>query len=391
MLNTDEVLGASAFIGLAAGLAILAKQIAFPYLLPFAIFCTVVLFRGTRPRQMLLAVSLTVLLTLAINAGYFTRNSVTYGHPLGSTDKVTHHQNKIHNLGDVISNTVRNASLHAGTPWEAVNYQIFRGIVGLHFKLGMDVNDSRTTVHPFFNIFKPAPDETRSGNPIHAVLILLVTILLTWEAIRTRRRLPFIYLALTALGFIVLGISIRFTLFGSRYHLPFFVLAAPAVGYALGRPKIASLSPTISMILLLCAWPWLSSLQPRPLLTKPKGTFVNSVLVEDRDRLYLALGKGHYEPLKDIVSQIEANECKSVGLMLSGDAPEYPVWAFLGAPSKDLTIRWIVAGVPSAAYSRPDFSPCAVLCDTSCPDDWTDVRGIPQYSQVGTFRLYMAE
>jgi hypothetical protein len=339
----------------------------------------------------LFAVGSVTFLTLLLNAGYFARNLTTYGHPLGTNKKLSLHSNEFINPGVVISNTIRNASLHAGTPWDEVNHQIFRGIVGLHFKMGMDVNDPRTTIHPYFDVFKIAADETRSGNPVHAVLILLVTAYLIWEAVKTRKSLPVIYAMLVALGFILLSSSIRFTLFGSRYHLPFFVLAAPAVGYAMGKLKPEALPAGIGLILVLCAWPWLSSLQPRPLLTKSKGTYVESVLVEPRDRLYLALGLGYYDPLTEIIHQLKQNECNSIGLMLSGDAPEYPIWSYMGAPSEQITIRWIVAGVPSAEYTRSDFSPCAVICDSSCPDDWSQVRELPLYSSAGNYRLFMKE
>lgn len=171
--------------------------------------------------------------------------------------------------------------------------------------------------------------------------------------------------------------------------MPFFVLAAPAVGFAVGKIRHDLPSILLALVLLASAWPWLSSLQTRPLITKERGTYVDSILVEGRDRLYLALALGYYDRFEEIVDQLEQKSCSSVGIMLSGDAPEYPLVAYMGAPSEALEFQWIVAGVPSAQYSDPEFSPCAVVCDSSCPSDWADVRGIPLYSESGGFRLYL--
>jgi hypothetical protein len=96
------------------------------------------------------------------------------------------------------------------------------------------------------------------------------------------------------------------------------------------------------------------------------------------------------EPYQAIVGRVEEANCSSVGVMLSGDAAEYPLWPFLGEPRGSRRIEWIVAGTPSARYVDPSFEPCAVICDGSCPSDWEDVRGLPLDSQEGALRLYLS-
>lgn len=387
--NNRGTLTSSLFIGLAAGLAVLAKPISFPYLLPFAVYGGMVLVKKGDWKVFAGALAVALLAVLAMNAGYFSRNLATYGNPLGSNQKVYKHSNKVLNLNVVVSNVLRNASLHMGTPWEGVNHQLFRGIVGLHVKMGLDVNDPRTTVHPYFDVYAPVPDETRSGNPIHALLIVISTIALAavWKHRGARQAAVLMLLALA--GFIFLSITIRFTLFGSRYHLPFFVLTAPVVGYLAGMKPVRVAAPVVGLGLVVAAWPWLTSLQSRPLLGDPNKAVSESVVFEDRDKLYFAFAPVQYEHLENVVNVLSENSCRSVGVMFSGDAPEYPLWAYMGAPSDDLTIRWLVAGVPTAKYAVSDFAPCGVVCDQSCPADWTEVRGLPLFYSSGHLRLYL--
>jgi hypothetical protein len=91
-----------------------------------------------------------------------------------------------------------------------------------------------------------------------------------------------------------------------------------------------------------------------------------------------------------IAETIVAARCQAVGLMLAGDGAEYPFWVFLGAPRSDVRIEWIVAGTPSARYVDPDFEPCAVVCDRSCPSEWTRVRDIPLHMELSGYRLFLA-
>jgi hypothetical protein len=61
----------------------------------------------------------------------------------------------------------------------------------------------------------------------------------------------------------------------------------------------------------------------------------------------------------------------------------------LGTPRPDLRVEWIVAGTPSARFADPDFAPCAVVCDESCPADWTRIRGLPLTYERADYRLFM--
>jgi hypothetical protein len=82
-------------------------------------------------------------------------------------------------------------------------------------------------------------------------------------------------------------------------------------------------------------------------------------------------------------------DCRTIALVLRGSAAEYPFWVLMGAPRDDLEIEWIVAGTPSAQFRDTQFQPCAVICDSSCPDEWEEVWGLPLAHERAGFRLYM--
>jgi hypothetical protein len=287
----------------------------------------------------------------------------------------------------VFSNTVRNASLHVGTPWETVNHQVWRLIVGTHFKLGLDVNDPRTSLEASsFQILVPTPEGIRAGNPLQAVLILLAVAIVLVSVVRRRegdRRL-WTYALIVALSFLTFSAVFRVSVFGSRYHMPFFVLAGPLVAAALVPSLPRGLAAMLAVGLLAGAMPWLVELDQRSLLPDKDG---RSLLITDRDELYLPPGMDY--PYRGITSAIDAASCNSVAVMLGGDSAEYPLWPYLRAPRPDLTIEWIVAGTPSERYRRADFEPCAVVCDGSCPGDWVTVRELPLRLNLAGFRLFM--
>jgi hypothetical protein len=376
-------------MALAAGLAILTKPTAFAFLAPLALAVAVVLVRRHGVVVLVKSAAVAALLVFAVNAGYFGRNLATYGHPLGSRGKLNIHANEIMDGRVLISNLIRNASLQAGTPWDSVTSFVFRGVIWTHIKIGIDPTDPRTTIHEGFQVRYAPTDENRAGNPYHAAASVVALVLLTIWVARHRRDagLPLLLLLLAGASFFLLSSLFQFSVFGGRYHLPFFVMAAPAVGYVAGRCRSAWIIAGLSVGLMLTSLSTLLRIQERPLLEDRNGY---SLISSPRPSLYFMTGHGLEDPYRAVVDRVEQAGCSSVGIMLSGDAAEYPLWPLLGAPNEDLDLEWIVAGTPSARFTDESFEPCAVVCDGSCPDEWTHVRGLPLALQVSPLRLYLS-
>lgn len=373
------------FLGLAAGLAALTKLSAAGYLLVLAGYVFGgLLRRGVR--HTLESGAVVAGLFVLLNGGYLARNLTTYGHPLGGERQISILSIRYFDWRVVVSNTLRNVSLHAATPWDEVNRLVFYAVAGVHARMGMDMNDGRISMDTDYRILIARPDELRSGNLLQAVLAVLAAAAIAVRALRRdpRARTILGFAAAVSLGFVVQSSIIRFSSFGARYHLIFFVLVAPMVAWMMEKLPRAVVA-ALGLGLVVYAWPWLVRLDPRPLLADRLG---RSVLSTERGSLYLPPALEF--PYREFAASIRAASCNSVGLMLRGDTAEYPLWAYLGAPRPELTIEWIVAGTPSERYRRPDFEPCAIMCDSSCPADWTTVRDLPLRLDHAGYRLFQA-
>ncbi len=374
------------FGGLAAGLAMYTKPTAVATLAPFAGLAALALIRrggwGYALRQGLIALAVAAIL----NAGAWTRNLATYGSISDPAD-MRRHANQWYDPRALVSNLVRNLTLHAGTPWPYVNQATGLAVQGLHRLMAIDVNDPRTTAAGDFGIRPPATQEDWVGNPLHALLGLAAfgVVILEGKGGAGRQRQ---YAWAIALGFVLFAILYKWLVFGSRLHLPTFVLSAALVGVVLEQRLRPWFGSAIVLGLVVLAWPWLLSIRTRPLVPRADSV-VGSVLVESRRTLAFANAPYLQDALSSVGGLIREASCSTVGIALSGSGPEYLVWEVMGAPRRELRIDWIVAGTPSARYAEPSFAPCAVVCDESCPSDWTTIRGLPLAYERSGYRLFL--
>jgi hypothetical protein len=269
-----------------------------------------------------------------------------------------------------------------------VNDWLFLSIYKVHAKMGLDIQDPRTTQVGWFTVGKPNTAETTAGNPLHAVLILIVFGLILIVP-RINRSSGTVYAVIVATAFLIYCLLFKWQVFGSRLHLPFFVLFAPAVGLCLSRILPANVARLTAVILIVASWPWLVSIQSRPLIPNERSN-ISSVVSMKREELYFALGQHLSEPYTTMTDIIHETGCKKVGIMLSGSGAEYPLWVLLDAPDPNLEMEWIVSGTPSESYRQEDFQPCAMICE-KCPEEWEQFNGLPLMYQRGNFRLYVVD
>ncbi len=387
LARTGSIRESTLFAGLAAGLGVVTKPIAIPYLLPLAVFAAILIYRRRSLAITLAAGVAAALLALSVNAGYLGRNLTVFGSPLGSQDRIDTHANRGPILKVLVSNALRNASLQAGTPWPTVNQFVYRGVMKVHYDIDQDVMDPGTSVHPVFEVWAPSRHEARAGNPFQAYLSALVFILV---ALRWRRldRLVLAYGLVIIASFLLFSLAFQFTVFGSRYHMPLFLLLGPLVGVALPRLTHRVFAQLVGLAMIVLAWQWLVSLDTRPLLPLPGDP--PSLLEAPREAFFFPTSQGHLEVYKDLVSRIQAQQCTEIGLMLYEDSAEYPFWALLGAPKSGARLEWIVSGTPLAAFSDPEFAPCAIICN-SCSAADTRQRGLPHAVERQGIRLYLEE
>jgi hypothetical protein len=376
------------YISIAAGLAILTKPTSYAFLMPFAFWVLWSLIRKSSMKQTILSGLLAMMIIVTILLGHFSRNYLLYGNPIGPTDRFEQHANQLLDHRGLISNLVRNISLHIRTPSPHVNKAFAIMIQGLHRLIGLDVNDSRTTAWGQFKISAPSTHEILTGNPLHALLILGTIIIIVWQWRRLPSRIK-VYAFVVLMSFVLFSFLYKWLIFGSRLQLPFFVIYTPIAGFLLCRSRVKRLGEWIAAVLLLGSLPWLFSIETRPILPIQGQSPVESILTEDRLDLLFSSANYLIEPARDVVIRIEEAGCSQVGLMLTGNGAEYPLWYMLKAPRQDLRLEWIVADTYSASLSDPTFDPCAVICE-DCRIQSQTFRGLPQVFERAPYRLYLS-
>lgn len=371
------------YASLSAGMTLLTKGSGIPFLAPFGLAAAYFLLRRVRIREAVTWGMVGIALIIIPNVGYITRNLVTFEEPFGPYLVASQRNELLTPLG-LASIALRNASLHAGTPWRGLNELIFRGVAAFHSRVGLDVNDPRTTGWGYFAVSPPSTHEADAGNPAHAALSL---VLLAVLLLRPRKfgGLAVAYGLGAIAGFVLFSGAFKWQIWGSRLHLPFFALMGPLSAVLLTRALPWKLSQLLGLALILLSWPWLFGISTRPIISRPG---VPSVFRQSREDLYYANVPWAVDGYRSVTRRISETGCSQVGLILSGSAMEYLLWAELGAPREDLRLEWFVSGTPSARYEASTFSPCAVICE-GCPTEWTVIRGLPLQQKNGNVWLFM--
>jgi dolichyl-phosphate-mannose-protein mannosyltransferase len=355
--------------GAAAGLALLTKATALFIVFPFGVLLLAASFAPgrVRARKRLAAAAV---LSLAVNAGYLTRNLALFGKPLGGEQGTV---NSAFLPGLTLSNLSRNSAMELLTPWPAWNASIEGAVLAFHRVLAISASDPRSTwkgaeYHMPARLAGMAPSdagedayaafhEDEAGNPVHSLTLALAVLVLARRRPLRENRGLWIFLASVSAGFLLFCLVLKWQPWGSRLELPFLVLSAPFVGTVFSRGRAA---PSLAAALLLCSVPWALLNATRPLLGS------DSVLTTPRLSQSFAVRPGLREPLLRAAREVAAKECGRIGLEIGPDDPEHLIRISLREAGltkvrvEHVNVKNISA---RAALSAPfaGFSPCAVI------------------------------
>ena len=374
----------------ALGLGLLTKGTFYPYALPLGIW---LIIHWLSQRKLLVFLKrgvLIVALVIILNLGYWARNTITYGGPLGSQKWVSNMTSGSRRPFPVIARLVENIAINYTSPDGAMTDRM--------------VNFVRTILLPIypaiqgFNVASGWNHEDMAGNPLHMSLVPITTILLLllvgMGKIKDRSLL---WYSLTVLGsFGALSLVVRFDVFGARYQLPFFVCWAPVFGVVMAKLSQRRLATTVAFLLLLAALPWVFFNKTRPLIAvtdqpemfsiRPIGyltrTNISSILITPPSTILFANRLGSLSPYSHMVQAIKDSGCKNVGLRIDSHDIEYQYWWLLGAPQNGTRIETLYYSDILARYADPTFKPCAIIC-TICHDR-NHVNGMELFSDYGS-------
>ena len=241
-------LGVDAAVALGAllGLGLLTKGTV--YLLcagPLALLAASALRsgRGSSAGRLTLVAAVAVLL----NAGHVGRNVSTFGERLGAQPGLRPLA-EVFTPSVVLSNAVRGAAVHFGTPLDSVNRRLEAAVEAVPRALRVDPTDPRITLGPHQPVvYGLSLHEDYAGNPLHLLLALAAGCALGFAGPRPLRA----YVAALALSAAALCIGLKWQVWISRLQLPLFVLACPLIGVAADR-----LPPAWDVPAAPCSWSW---------------------------------------------------------------------------------------------------------------------------------------
>jgi hypothetical protein len=350
----------AAGVGASLGLAALTKGTAYVYAPALLCLVAPAVARGRRWRP-IAQILAAVVLALALNLGYFARNVGLEGSPIVTAP--FGFANEAFGVKTLVSNLVRNAALHLGTPVRWLNERIEQDIrLGLR-AMGVKPDDVHTTwVGTGFAVRASSTQEDRAGNLVHLVLVVgAVGACLLQKELR-RHRILLGYLAALVAASCLFALALKWQPWHSRLHLPLFVLFSPVVAVALARTVGGKGTVAIGLGLALVSLPFLLQNRDRPLITR------RNVFSTPRKEQYFLHRPVRGQTYEGAARAVRASGCRDVGLLATEGDWEYPLWVRLGAlrtRRRTVRIEHVDVRTTSAVIERlpryAAFSPCVVV------------------------------
>ncbi|MBF0215998.1 MAG: glycosyltransferase family 39 protein [Candidatus Omnitrophica bacterium] len=308
-------------LGLSLGLAILTKATAYIYNAPFALWLLVTALARKRS-EFLKLITVICSLILILNSGHYIRNFHFYNNPIGPIEEspASKYTNDILTPASVLSNSLKNISLHLGTPSRAVNRHIEDALRKINATTGLDINDPKTT-WPNYKINKMTNHEDKAGNPVHLLLILAAIIFIPLSKKTKDKTQAMLYCSSIVLSFLLFSAILKWQPFHSRLHLPFFVLFAPAIAMIIPGIRYKILTP----VLLTLSIPWVLYNSSSPLIGK------QNIFSKDRASQYFVTRTELELPYRAAGRYFatESVGIKTVTLKTGINSWEYPLWIIL--------------------------------------------------------------
>ena len=385
-------------IAAALGLGLLTKGTFYPYAVAWGIWLIARWVKQKRPMLFLKRALIIALVVIVLNAGYWSRNIITYGGPLGPGAWVEDISSARFGLKSVASNLVKDFLLNYATPSPQIN-QAMVSFVQSTFQAS-DPNVGKFKLDWRWN------NEDSAGSPIHLFLIIssIISVIVLY-ATRRVRKTHLLWYSLAALFTVIFFVlSVHYDDYGVRYQLPLLLLWAPVFGgviYHLGERWLAPLA-VVGFVFVSLPYVFFNTTrpliamknEPEPFAIHPLpamgATKSSSILYADpRDLLFINAPDWN-TPMMEAAHDIRESGCKDVGLRIDSHDVEYPIWWLLKAPQSGIRIESLYYSDTLSRYADPDFKPCAIVC-TICGGRST-LNGLSLYGRYeGWVNLYMGD
>jgi hypothetical protein len=364
MASGKSSLTNSLAIGSSLGLALVTKGTAYLYALPICIWALVIFIKH-QPRKLWQHVLTLASVVVFLNIGQAMRNSQLFDSLLAVGEEK--YSNDYFHISVLLSNIIRNISLHLAAPFWSANFtnsvgNTIEAIIGaIHLILGIDVSDPRTTwVGTKFALprIENLLHEDTAPNLIPLLLaILSIGLLLRLPKLRNHKYLV-TYLMVILANFLIFTLLLKWQPWHSRLHLPLFVLSSAFIGTVLSSQTYRRLVNIILVLSILGSVPWLLSNQTRSLTAR------ENIINTSRNDTYFNSRPSMRKPYIGAANFIKSQGCDRVGLAIGNDDWEYPLWVLMHDNRKPVQIEHVdVTNVSSKAskYTERAFIPCAIF------------------------------
>ncbi|NJD60675.1 MAG: hypothetical protein C3F13_00190 [Anaerolineales bacterium] len=383
-------------IAAALGLGLLSKGTFYPYAVAWGIWLIVHWLRQRKALLFLKRAAIIGLVVIVLNAGYWSRNLITYGGPLGPSAWVADMSSARFGIGSVASNLVKDVLLNLVTPSPRFNQAMVSFVQGTFRASDPNVES--------FKLDWRWNNEDSAGSPIHLFLIILsiVAVAIFYATRRVKQRDLLWYSLAALLSFVIFALSAHYDDYGVRFQLPLLLVWAPVFGAVIFHLGERWLAPLAIIFLLVISLPYVFVNSTRPLIAlknEPEpyaihplpatGTTKSSSIffAEPRDLLFINAPDWN-NPMMEAAHDIRESGCKDVGLRIDSRDVEYPIWWLLKAPQSGIRIESLYYSEVLDRYADPTFKPCAIFC-TICSGR-TRLNGLDLFgSYDGVVNLYM--
>lgn len=308
-----------------------------------------------------------IIITCAIfNAGHYLRNFNLYGSILGpGREGSLSYANEIFSIQAFISNLIRNIAIHLGTPFPAINLMISEIVNWLHHLIGLSASDPKTTWGSIPFLLDPInPHEDGAGNFIHLLLIYIsLFIYFTKKDIQSKLTISYILCLISC--FFLFCIYLKWQPWHSRLQLPIFILWSPLIALALLSTKFfIKRQFFVVLCIFIASLPWTLFSATKPLIAKlhsksPYYKIEESIFNSPRSQQYFMNRPKLLNSYKGVTEEIIKSNEKNIGLIISGDEWEYPLFPFLH--EKEIKINHIEVRNDSALITTKTNSENLIL------------------------------
>ncbi len=353
-----------AFVSLSFGLAFLTKGTAFFYLAPFFLWMFLHTIRTMNPRD-----SLRFLLVLGsgaalLGAGHLARNHLLFGNPFLDPSFAGNLVAKIFSPGAVVSNFLKQSSLHFHSPFLRWNQVLYQGMLSVHDLLRIDLNDPRLTMPgTLFDVPILSNNENDASNPIFP-LLATASIL---HLLRSGKGRDLRIYCICLLGsYVLFSVLIKWNPWNGRLHMPIFILATAPAAIALDRLlKKPSRSVLVAMIFATCFLS-LAFHRTRPLLSTPSIP-EESIFRSGRISQYFVNDPSLHGPYLSALQLVKEKNYRNIGLKTGWDSFEYPLWPLSESIGMNPTFHHVGVENLSANRKSPgsESIDCIIVVDSS--------------------------